>query len=245
MIVYTASVAAFDGQIGQAAYSASKGGVVGMTLPIARELARFGHSRDDDRARPFETPMMAQIPPRSQESLGKMVPFPPRLGRPAEFASLVRRDRAERDAQRRSDPPRRRDTHGAEIAYADASYSSRFYVTSAPAERARSRMLIAADQRERGRDHRDKKHEGPRRDRETEEHPGLLRAFAAAFQHLADHVGERHRLQHVVEPHAAGGNAALGLALDPHVPRGQRGADATIRGASAPRRRRRRTRPGL
>jgi NAD(P)-dependent dehydrogenase (short-subunit alcohol dehydrogenase family) len=90
VIVYTASVAAFDGQIGQAAYSASKAGLVGMTLPVARELARFGIRVMTIAPGIFETPMMGAIPPDIAESLGKMVPFPPRLGRPAEFASLVR-----------------------------------------------------------------------------------------------------------------------------------------------------------
>jgi NAD(P)-dependent dehydrogenase (short-subunit alcohol dehydrogenase family) len=90
VIVYTASVAAFDGQIGQAAYAASKAGVVGMTLPIARELARSGIRVMTIAPGIFETPMMGAIPPDIAASLGKMVPFPPRLGRPAEFASLVR-----------------------------------------------------------------------------------------------------------------------------------------------------------
>ena len=90
VIVNTASVAAFDGQIGQAAYSASKAGIVGMTLPIARELARFGIRVMTIAPGIFETPMMASLTPEVQDALGKMVPFPPRLGRPHEFASLVR-----------------------------------------------------------------------------------------------------------------------------------------------------------
>jgi len=90
VIVNTASVAAFDGQIGQAAYSASKAGVVGMTLPIARELARSGIRVMTIAPGIFETPMMSSLTPEVQEALGKMVPFPPRLGRPDEFASLVR-----------------------------------------------------------------------------------------------------------------------------------------------------------
>jgi len=89
-IVMTASVAAFDGQIGQVAYSASKGGVVGMTLPMARELAAFGIRVVTIAPGLFLTPMMAALPPEAQESLGKQVPFPPRLGRPAEYASFVR-----------------------------------------------------------------------------------------------------------------------------------------------------------
>src|SRR5262245_58234613 len=90
VIVFTSSVAAFDGQIGQAAYSASKGALVAMTLPMARELARQGIRVMSIAPGIFETPMMGQIPGDIAESLGKMVPFPPRLGRPAEFASLVR-----------------------------------------------------------------------------------------------------------------------------------------------------------
>ena len=89
-IVMTASVAAFDGQIGQVAYSASKGGVVGMTLPMARELAGFGIRVVTIAPGLFLTPMMAALPPEAQESLGKQVPFPPRLGRPSEYASFVR-----------------------------------------------------------------------------------------------------------------------------------------------------------
>jgi len=89
VIVFTSSVAAFDGQIGQAAYSASKAGLVGMTLPIARELARYGIRVMTIAPGIFETPMLAGMPAEVQESLGKMVPFPPRLGRPAEYASLV------------------------------------------------------------------------------------------------------------------------------------------------------------
>jgi len=89
VIVSTASVAAFDGQIGQAAYAASKGGIVAMTLPIARELARSGIRVVSIAPGLFQTPMMASLPPEAQDSLGKMVPFPPRLGRPSEFASLV------------------------------------------------------------------------------------------------------------------------------------------------------------
>jgi NAD(P)-dependent dehydrogenase (short-subunit alcohol dehydrogenase family) len=89
-IVMTASVAAFDGQIGQVAYAASKGGVVGMTLPMARELAAFGIRVVTIAPGLFLTPMMAALPAEAQESLGKQVPFPPRLGRPSEYASFVR-----------------------------------------------------------------------------------------------------------------------------------------------------------
>jgi NAD(P)-dependent dehydrogenase (short-subunit alcohol dehydrogenase family) len=89
VIVNTASVAAFEGQIGQAAYSASKGGVVGMTLPVARELARFGIRVNTIAPGIFLTPMMAGLPQDVQDSLGRQVPFPPRLGRPEEYADLV------------------------------------------------------------------------------------------------------------------------------------------------------------
>ena len=90
VIVNTASVAAYDGQIGQAAYAASKAAVVGMTLPVARELARSGIRVMTIAPGIFETPMMSSLTPEVQASLGKMVPFPPRLGRPGEFAQLVR-----------------------------------------------------------------------------------------------------------------------------------------------------------
>jgi NAD(P)-dependent dehydrogenase (short-subunit alcohol dehydrogenase family) len=90
VIITTASVAAFDGQIGQAAYSASKGGVVAMTLPIARELARFGIRVMTVAPGIFDTPLLAGLPEAARQSLGQQVPFPPRLGRPEEFAALVR-----------------------------------------------------------------------------------------------------------------------------------------------------------
>lgn len=89
VIVMTASVAAFDGQIGQVAYSASKGGVVGMTLPLARDLSTAGIRVMTIAPGIFKTPMMAAMPQETQDSLGRQVPFPPRLGRPEEYASLV------------------------------------------------------------------------------------------------------------------------------------------------------------
>jgi NAD(P)-dependent dehydrogenase (short-subunit alcohol dehydrogenase family) len=89
VIVNTASVAAFDGQIGQAAYSASKGGVVGMTLPLAREFARHGIRVMSIAPGLFRTPMLESLPESVQQSLGASVPFPPRLGEPAEYAALV------------------------------------------------------------------------------------------------------------------------------------------------------------
>ncbi len=90
VIVNTASVAAFEGQIGQAAYAASKGGVVSMTLPIARELASYGIRVMTIAPGIFETPMMAGLPEEARESLGEQVPFPSRLGRPEEYAALAR-----------------------------------------------------------------------------------------------------------------------------------------------------------
>lgn len=89
VIINTASVAAFEGQIGQAAYSASKGGIVGMTLPIARELARFGIRVMSIAPGLFLTPMFGSLPAEARDSLGKMVPFPSRLGQPSEYAHLV------------------------------------------------------------------------------------------------------------------------------------------------------------
>jgi NAD(P)-dependent dehydrogenase (short-subunit alcohol dehydrogenase family) len=90
VIVNTASVAAFEGQIGQVAYSASKGGVVGLTLPVARELARFGIRVVTIAPGIFDTPMMASLSQAVRDSLGQQVPFPPRLGRPSEYAALVK-----------------------------------------------------------------------------------------------------------------------------------------------------------
>jgi NAD(P)-dependent dehydrogenase (short-subunit alcohol dehydrogenase family) len=89
VVINTASVAAFDGQIGQAAYSASKGGIVGMTLPIARDLAELGIRVCTIAPGLFDTPLLAGLPEPARASLGKQVPFPPRLGRPVEYAALA------------------------------------------------------------------------------------------------------------------------------------------------------------
>lgn len=89
VIINTASVAAFDGQIGQAAYSASKGGIVGMTLPIARDLAKSGIRVMTIAPGLFDTPLLAALPEEAKASLGQQVPFPPRLGQPAEYAQLA------------------------------------------------------------------------------------------------------------------------------------------------------------
>ena len=89
VIINTASVAAFDGQVGQAAYSASKGGIVGMTLPIARDLSRNGIRVLTIAPGLFNTPLLASLPEEARVSLGQQVPFPPRLGDPAEYAQLA------------------------------------------------------------------------------------------------------------------------------------------------------------
>jgi NAD(P)-dependent dehydrogenase (short-subunit alcohol dehydrogenase family) len=90
VVVSTASVAAFDGQIGQAAYAASKGGIVALTLPLAREFARVGIRVMTIAPGTFDTPLLAGLPQAARESLAQQVPFPPRLGRPGEYAALVR-----------------------------------------------------------------------------------------------------------------------------------------------------------
>jgi NAD(P)-dependent dehydrogenase (short-subunit alcohol dehydrogenase family) len=90
VIICTASVAAFEGQIGQAAYSASKGGVAALTLPAAREFARFGIRVVTIAPGTFDTPLLAGLPEAARQSLGQQVPFPARLGRPEEFAALAR-----------------------------------------------------------------------------------------------------------------------------------------------------------
>jgi NAD(P)-dependent dehydrogenase (short-subunit alcohol dehydrogenase family) len=89
VIVNTASVAAFDGQIGQAAYAASKAGIAGMTLPIARDLSRNGIRVMTIAPGLFDTPLMAGLPEAARQSLGEQVPFPSRLGQPEEYAQLV------------------------------------------------------------------------------------------------------------------------------------------------------------
>jgi NAD(P)-dependent dehydrogenase (short-subunit alcohol dehydrogenase family) len=88
-VVMTASIAAFDGQIGQTAYSASKGGIVALTLPLARDLARLGIRVCTIAPGTFDTPLLAALPPDAREALGAQIPFPPRLGDPQEFAALA------------------------------------------------------------------------------------------------------------------------------------------------------------
>ena len=87
--VNTASIAAYDGQIGQLAYSASKGGIVGMTLPVARDLAQYGIRVVTIAPGLFDTPLLAALPQESRDSLGKSIPWPPRLGLPSEYAQLA------------------------------------------------------------------------------------------------------------------------------------------------------------
>jgi len=89
VLIGTASVAAYDGQIGQVAYSASKGAVVGMTLPVARDLAQYGIRVNTIAPGLFDTPLLAALPEEARASLGKSVPFPPRLGQPDEYAQLA------------------------------------------------------------------------------------------------------------------------------------------------------------
>jgi NAD(P)-dependent dehydrogenase (short-subunit alcohol dehydrogenase family) len=87
--INTASIAAFDGQVGQVSYSASKGGIVGMTLPAARDLASFGVRVCTIAPGTFDTPLLAALPQEARDALGRAVPFPPRLGQPDEFAALA------------------------------------------------------------------------------------------------------------------------------------------------------------
>lgn len=89
VIINTSSIAAFEGQIGQVAYSASKAGIVGLTLPAARELARYGIRVVTIAPGTFDTPLLAALPEQVRKSLGEQIPFPPRLGKPVEFAMLV------------------------------------------------------------------------------------------------------------------------------------------------------------
>jgi NAD(P)-dependent dehydrogenase (short-subunit alcohol dehydrogenase family) len=89
VVVMTASIAAFDGQIGQAAYSSSKGGVVGLTLPAARDLARLGIRVCTIAPGLFDTPLLAGLPNDARDALGAQIPFPSRLGRPEEYAQLA------------------------------------------------------------------------------------------------------------------------------------------------------------
>ena len=117
VIVNTASVAAFDGQIGQAAYAASKGGVAALTLPAARELARHGIRVVTIAPGIFETPMLRGLPADVQQALGDSVPFPKRLGRPGRVCRAGPPHSREPDAERRDDPPRRRSAHGAAVGH--------------------------------------------------------------------------------------------------------------------------------
>ena len=113
--VNTASIAAYEGQIGQVAYSASKGGVVGMTLPAARDLASAGIRVCTIAPGLFDTPLLAALPLESRESLGKSIPFPPRLGQRVRVRGAGGPHRREPDAQRRGHPARRGAANGAAL----------------------------------------------------------------------------------------------------------------------------------
>ena len=115
VIVSTASVAAFEGQIGQAAYAASKGGVAALTMPAAREFAQFGIRVMAIAPGIFRTPMLKALPQETQDSLGASVPFPKRLGKPARIRRAGPALHPQRLSQRRGDPPRRRAAHGAAL----------------------------------------------------------------------------------------------------------------------------------
>ena len=120
VIVNTASVAAFDGQVGQAAYSASKGGIVGMTLPIARDLAEVGIRVCTIAPGLFDTPLMGMLPEPARQSLARQVPFPSRLGRPERVRGARVPHHRERHAERRDHPPGRRHPHGPALEVASA-----------------------------------------------------------------------------------------------------------------------------
>ena len=115
VIVNTSSVAAQDGQIGQAAYAASKGGVLGLTLPVARDLSGFGIRVMTIMPGLFHTPLFEGIAEDYRKALEANVPFPSRFGRPEEYADAGEGDHRERHAQRRRHPPRRRPAHAAEV----------------------------------------------------------------------------------------------------------------------------------
>jgi hypothetical protein len=145
VLISTASVAAYDGQIGQAAYSASKGGMVGMTLPIARDLARNGIRNMTIAPGIFGTPMLFGMPQEVQDALAASVPFPSRLGTPAGLRQAGAPDRRERHAQRRGDPPGRRDPPGAEVMPGDHQF---FVGRNDP---GRNPAVLGADARTAGR----------------------------------------------------------------------------------------------
>jgi NAD(P)-dependent dehydrogenase (short-subunit alcohol dehydrogenase family) len=212
VIVYTASIAAFDGQIGQAAYSASKAGLVGMTLPIARELARYGIRVMTIAPGVFETPMVGQIPPDIAAALGKAVPFPPRLGRPAEFASLV--GEIIRNPMLNGEVIR---LDGA-IRMAPKSRRAPSYQVARDLIKA---SLLAFDQCKRDDGHGDEEHERPAGNGEPHEFPTRFSAFAAAGKDLLQYIQERQRFQHVGNAHAAGRHLILWQRLNPDMPRGE------------------------
>lgn len=115
VLINTASVAAYDGQIGQCAYSASKAAIVGMTLPVARDLSKLGIRCVTIAPGLFDTPLMAMLPEDTKRSLGESVPFPNRLGQPSEFAQLAKQIIRVTNAKRRNHPAGWRLAYGAEI----------------------------------------------------------------------------------------------------------------------------------
>ena len=132
VIVNTASIAAYEGQVGQAAYAASKAGVVGMTLPAARELARVGVRVVTIAPGLFHTPMVEGLPAEVQQSLADSVPFPQRLGMPEEYAALVEHIVDQPLHQRRDDPARWRAAHGAALTIGERGADRQTEVPSSP-----------------------------------------------------------------------------------------------------------------
>ena len=146
MCVNTASIAAFDGQVGQIAYSASKGGVVAMTLPAARDLAQYGIRVNTIAPGLFDTPLLAALPEEARQKLGAGVPYPQRLGAPAGVRAAGLPHRREPDAQRRDDPARRRAADAAALSALRPGAAARERLPAgagAPARRARRSTSIA------------------------------------------------------------------------------------------------------
>ena len=157
VVISTASVAAFDGQVGQPAYAASKGGVASLTLPLARELAQFGIRVMTIAPGLFDTPMMAGLPPEIQASLGASVPFPKRLGRPEEYAQLAVDICENVLPQRRDDPARRRDPPRAPLTADGRHAGARIAGRRVRRPRCRDRRGLWRRDEERGGRHRDRR----------------------------------------------------------------------------------------
>ena len=146
VIINTASIAAFDGQIGQVAYAASKAGVAGMTLPAARDLSKAGIRVLAIAPGTFDTPMLGLLPEEARQALAADIPFPHRLGNPDEFAQLARAHGGERVSERRNRTRRRRAADAAEINCTPASYRDHAAIGSALARewRPSSLAIVAA-----------------------------------------------------------------------------------------------------